>query len=108
MADGRMPWGKYKDRPLNEIPARYLRYVWRSRRALSPEIRRQIRDILGEAVGAGEPAPFRPRTAADWSALLRRWHREMCLRFHPDRGGSQEAMQALNVAYERLLQLIGE
>jgi hypothetical protein len=29
----------------------------------------------------------------------------MCLRFHPDRGGSTEAMQAVNAVFERLAEL---
>jgi curved DNA-binding protein CbpA len=39
--------------------------------------------------------------------LIGRWYREMSLRFHPDRGGSDEAMQAINHAHDRLKELAG-
>ena len=59
--------------------------------------RRSQRYHGGESSGAGPPA--------SWQAVLRQWHHEMVLHFHPDRGGSTEVMQALNVAYERLVSL---
>jgi hypothetical protein len=99
-----MPWGKYKDQLLQDIPPKYLLYVLRSRRPLRPELRREIRDLLGEEAAGVNPAP----STQDWQALLRRWHREMVLRFHPDRGGSHEAMTALNIAFQRLQELLAE
>ena len=39
--------------------------------------------------------------------VVRTWHREMVLKFHPDRGGSNEAMQAINTAHDRLKELVG-
>jgi curved DNA-binding protein CbpA len=33
---------------------------------------------------------------------IRRVYRELALIYHPDRGGSNEAMQAINEFYERL------
>ena len=104
MAAGRMPWGKYKDQLLRDIPPKYLLYVLRSRRPLPPGLRREIRELLGEEAAGVDQAP----STGDWQALLRRWHREMVLRFHPDRGGSHEAMAALNLAYERLKELLVE
>jgi hypothetical protein len=55
--------------------------------------------------GPASPPPAQP--AVDWEALVRTWHREMALRFHPDRGGSIEAMAAVNIAAERLRELVG-
>jgi hypothetical protein len=40
-------------------------------------------------------------------AAITAWHREMSLAFHPDRGGSTQAMQALNAGVDRLRQMLG-
>ena len=39
--------------------------------------------------------------------IIRSWFRELSLRFHPDRGGSHDAMKALNEAHSRLKEMIG-
>jgi curved DNA-binding protein CbpA len=36
-----------------------------------------------------------------------RWYRDLALHFHPDRGGSNEAMQAINEANNRLRRMVG-
>lgn len=106
-----MPWGKYAGLELDRIPVSYLAWVLENCRSIPLALKREIRQILdaAEEVTAAEPPPqaggkFHP--PADWSDILSRWHREMVLRFHPDRGGSHEAMVALNVAFERLQELV--
>jgi hypothetical protein len=39
--------------------------------------------------------------------VIRRWFREMCLKYHPDRNGDTKVMQALNDAHDRLKELCG-
>jgi hypothetical protein len=39
------------------------------------------------------------------AGIIRRWYRDMTLRFHPDREGSHEAMKAINQAHDRLAKL---
>jgi hypothetical protein len=51
----------------------------------------------------GDDAGFRSRAAK----VIRNWYRELSLRFHPDRGGSHERQLALNVAHDRLKELLG-
>jgi curved DNA-binding protein CbpA len=34
------------------------------------------------------------------------WYRGLVLKYHPDRGGSHEAMVAINDAHERLVALV--
>jgi hypothetical protein len=51
----------------------------------------------------GDDAGFRARAAK----VVRGWYRELSLRFHPDRGGSDERQLALNVAQDRLKELLG-
>jgi hypothetical protein len=101
-----MPWGKYQGQPLNRIPPKYQLHVLRSRRGVAPELRRQIRSLLGDATAEVEVQGG--RGPAHFEAVVRRWYREMCFRFHPDRGGSKEGMQALNEAHQRLLDLMAE
>jgi hypothetical protein len=45
--------------------------------------------------------------APDLAEVLRTSYRQLVLDFHPDRGGSTEAMQAINEAYNRLRKIIG-
>jgi hypothetical protein len=51
----------------------------------------------------GDDAEFRSRVAQ----VIRTWHHELTLRFHRDRGGSDERQLALNVACDRLKELLG-
>jgi hypothetical protein len=45
-------------------------------------------------------------TIATLEPVLRQWYHQMALRFHPDRGGSNEAMQIINYANDALRRLI--
>jgi hypothetical protein len=51
----------------------------------------------------GDDAGFRSRVAK----VIRDWHHELTRRFHPDSGGSHERQLALNVAADRLKELLG-
>jgi hypothetical protein len=112
-----MPFGQHKGKRLPDIPAAYL--SWLLTIDLQPWLQRAVEREL--AYREREDAE-RPREQArrrrgrcetkapppvDWDGLLRSWYREMSLRFHPDRGGSTEAMQAINHAYDRLRELAG-
>jgi hypothetical protein len=54
------------------------------------------------------------RTTADKSAgpvsalepVLRQWYHRLAMRYHPDRGGSNEAMQVINYAADELRRMI--
>jgi predicted SprT family Zn-dependent metalloprotease len=50
---------------------------------------------------AEEPGPVPER------GVIQKWFREMCLKYHPDRGGNTKVMQALNDAHDRLKELCG-
>jgi hypothetical protein len=39
---------------------------------------------------------------------LKKWIRELTMRYHPDRGGSQEQMKVVNHAYDLLKQLLDQ
>jgi hypothetical protein len=98
----RMPFGKYRSWLLEEVPHGYL--LWRLDHCerLCPTLREAICRQLGVRQGARWEAPI-----PDWDEVLRTWCGQLVLDFHPDRGGSTEAMQAVNEAYHRLTKMIG-
>lgn len=108
-----MPFGKYRGEALENVPASYLRWVLREadcvddwtwlRPALEAELRRR------ERAGRGSPPPRQDyQVLPDIEPVVAAWYRELSLRFHPDRGGHPERMIALNIARERLEELLRE
>jgi hypothetical protein len=106
----RFTFGKYHGKLVADVPEGYLIWCLNECSSLSPRLRRAIQEELDRR----QPAEWADDDMAEERhrevllALARRWHREMSLRFHPDRGGSQEAMQAANAGYERLVEMIEE
>lgn len=99
----KMPFGKYRDEPLEEIPTGYLEWVVRNCTRIDPWLRRLIDVELEERK---QPVPER-QNGADWVPIISRWYRELAMKFHPDRGGSHEQMQAINEANDLLKRLLG-
>jgi hypothetical protein len=58
-----------------------------------------------------EPEPERrpryPAPLVDLPSVIKTWYRALCLDYHPDRGGSHEAMVAITDAKERLERMVG-
>jgi hypothetical protein len=109
-----MPWGRHEGKRLEEIPVSYLRWVLANCDNAPAYLLSEIRRVLDQAQGSaghrthedhGRREQTRP--PVDWPATIRRWHREMVWKYHPDRGGSHAAMVAINDAHERLRQLVG-
>jgi hypothetical protein len=40
-------------------------------------------------------------------SAVKQWYWRLSLKYHPDRGGSQEQMKVVNDAYEQILELLG-
>lgn len=103
MSATRMPWGKYQGRLLAEIPLSYLTWLIEEcdlQPALRSAICAALRDRLLPLVGAGaDQTPAGPE-------LLARWFRPLAARWHPDKGGTHEAMQAINEARDELARLL--
>jgi hypothetical protein len=106
-----MPFGKYRGQPIDAIPPSYLRWVLREVRNLAPALRREIEQVLAEVdgyrPGPSQPPPSPPPPPVPWDGILRNWYRGLALDYHPDRGGSVEAMQAINEAHDRLRKMVG-
>jgi hypothetical protein len=102
-----MPFGRYRNRELWELPLSYLE--WLTTIELEPMLRHSVETELRRR-GQHHYQP-RPETTPDHrlplGPILTSWFAEMSIRFHPDRGGSNEAMAALNVAYARRRLMLG-
>jgi hypothetical protein len=98
----RMPFGKYRGRGLEQVPDDYLVWVLDNCRDLQPTLRHLIEVRLGLL-----DEPRQATRSPDWQVVLQQWYRQLTLDYHPDRGGSTEAMQAINDAYERLREELG-
>ncbi len=96
-----MPFGKYRDQELADIPTGYLQ--WLLTRELWPDLREAVADELElRKSGFTRQAKQPPAPVLD----VADWYRKLSLQFHPDRGGSKEAMQAIHRAKELLEQML--
>jgi hypothetical protein len=112
-----MPFGKHRDRPLTEVPGSYLRWLLRAcdldvplRSAVLSELNRRVvtgDDGPPERWPAAGPGPDTGPSRDFLAEIIRVWYRGLVKDFHPDRGGSNEVMQALNEAHNRLKRLAG-
>jgi Putative quorum-sensing-regulated virulence factor len=102
-----MPFGKYKNRDLQEVPESYLRWYLRSSRALIDEIESE----LGEGPtdrdrGHGSSVP--PGLLSITKELLEAGYRSLSRKTHPDlnNGVGHEKMCELNKAIEQLREVL--
>lgn len=94
----RMPFGKYRGSAVEDIPLDYLQWLVRTvdlRGTLAEAVSRAISE-KAENDHYYSPPPEPPMT------LIRLTYRTLALKWHPDRGGSVQAMQALNEFFEAL------
>lgn len=110
----RMPFGKHKNVPVNDVPTDYLVWCIESMENLKGWLRQVI---LTELRSRGivfdlpddEPCPVcgrveMPSVPSDTVKAFDRVYRRLALALHPDRGGSNEAMRALNEARDQFLE----
>jgi hypothetical protein len=109
-----MNFGKYRGRLVQDVDTDYLIWCLAEcsclrpwlRQAIELEVERHVDNLRHETPPPPHPPPQYP-PPVDWPSVLRTWHRELALEYHPDRGGHPEAMKAINVAVDRLKQLVG-
>ena len=92
-----MPFGKFSGLPLADIPTDYLTWLLSLADLREPlksaawaEYRRRVDAQGGQAVST---------LGAD---AIKAIYRTLAFKWHPDRGGTKEAMQAVNEFYEAL------
>jgi hypothetical protein len=121
MATMKMPFGKYKNKRLSKLPTDYL--VWCRDKCdnLTDELRKAVEEELAGRDDApeqdGPPSDEAPAEEAgklpkvsplgqSLGGEVRMLFRNLALKYHPDRGGSHEAMRALNEFHDQLQQLL--
>lgn len=109
-----MPFGKHRGERLSDIPFSYLAWVLDNVESLNHYLRTAIENELASRTAKTAPPKPPPPPRHDGSLVprsrvqevLTSWWREVCLRWHPDRGGNLQAMQALTAAHDRLRQML--
>lgn len=89
-----MPFGKYKNLDLREVPDFYLDWLFEI------ELREPLKSAVRREIAKREGTDYTP--AATNGGRVKQIYYELALKYHPDRGGSTEAMQAVNEFYEKL------
>jgi hypothetical protein len=90
-----MPWGKHRGKELSEVPECYCRWALENASSLDGPLREAIRQRLG-LLPQQQQSDQTAQLVETVRTALRDIHRAMALRFHPDRGGSTQAMAAIN------------
>jgi uncharacterized protein (DUF3820 family) len=85
-----MPFGKYRGQDIQDVPGDYLVWLWENVELREP-LRSEVYLCLFEGLDAVVP-----------SDKLKTTYRELAKKWHPDMGGTTEAMQAVNEFYERM------
>jgi hypothetical protein len=94
----RMPWGKHRGLRLDQVPSGYLAWVVEESDA-DDWLVSAVRQVLANRFSRTAPTCGRcERLAVEWPSMYRR----LALAVHPDRGGTTEAMQAVN-AFDELV-----
>jgi hypothetical protein len=104
-----MPFGRYKGSSLEDVPSSYLAWCLRTC-DLDPWLREAIEEELNSRAPRRPPPPRNPPPGPPppvLAGIISEWYRRLALRYHPDRGGSTEAMQAINDAAAQLRQMVG-
>jgi Putative quorum-sensing-regulated virulence factor len=101
-----MSFGKHKGLPLTEVPDQYLEWALRECGSLGQRMRRAIETELDRRFAESD-AQVTIDIPAAAQGLVTTWYRRMALKYHPDRGGSQEAMKVINAGVELFRELAG-
>lgn len=102
-----MPFGKYRGcdlREIREIDEPYLLWVLDHATNASETLREEIRWHLGVGQTSKPTSPPRGNVISreELQGTLAAWYRDLAKKYHPDRGGTNQAMAAINDAAETL------
>ena len=108
--DVRMPWGKFRDTPLAEVPLSYL--VWcleqgyprpALRAAIATEVAQRLDLPRPELPPGPVPATLRPAARE----IVQAGFRAAAIKAHPDQGGTNETMRLVLEAKDALDRVLG-
>jgi hypothetical protein len=90
-------FGKFGETRITEVPGSYLIALLEKSTTLWPQTREMITEELARRLGLGPAAPPGPcpRCRLAREEFARLW-RQAALQAHPDRGGDERCMRALN------------
>jgi hypothetical protein len=93
----KMPFGKYQGCEIENIPESYLKWLKRSV-PLYGDLKAEVEGVL-----SGDwPRYYAATEVGGDSAVIKEAYRTMAKKIHPDAGGSNEAMKAINCFYDLL------
>jgi hypothetical protein len=97
------PFGKFRGLPVSQATTGYLKWCLDEiGDDLSWWLREAIEDELGHRGHRRQNATHQTAEGLALEPVVSRWYADLCKRWHPDRGGSNEAMRAVNDAHDRL------
>lgn len=93
-----MPFGKHKGRDLSDVPDDYLDWLF-----FDIELREPLKSAVHREITKRDGLNYTP--AAPDAGRIKQIYRTLAVKWHPDKGGTTEAMQAVNEFYEALRQV---
>ena len=92
----RFPFGKYKGCELDDLPTNYITYAL-EQFDMPDELTFDLKVILALRLGLTSA-----HNNPNYSAIKKVW-KIMALKYHPDKGGSNEQFQAINDFYQTII-----
>jgi hypothetical protein len=91
------------------VPTSYFRWCASECECIDPWLLATVKEELHRRQVQAERQRDEPgRAITNLRGLVDSWYRGLVLKYHPDRGGSHEAMVAINDAKDRLMALVDQ
>lgn len=92
-----MPFGKYKGMHVDEIPVEYLHWLWNNVSLFDP-----LKSVVHYLLFGFDMPTVNTVNDIPETDEISRIYKQLAMKWHPDRGGTKEAMQAINEFREML------